>query len=275
MIRELAIHELPTYLAHFPGPHLAMVTASILAGHTVAQLWSIAQDEGEPLLVLFDQGNKVFYLAGASVTAPAQAALATLLSTTIRPAAMAAGIAYFKAHPLSPALQQALPALFAWCTLHEVESLFYGLQQPTAVLIPPAIEGLRFVPIDHALLHDATLINHELVRDEVRWMWPTLERFAHYGFGIAAVMPGRIISWCTAEYVSPMSCGIGITTDEAYQGRGVATATAIHFTQRCQQQGIAPYWECARWNPASMRVAEKAGFTLLTAEKFWAGTMQG
>lgn len=274
MLEELAIDELTTYRAFFAGPHLAMVTASILAGNTVGQLWAMHKAAADPVLLLWDQGNKVFYLAGDPIGADATAALNALLATTIRPAALAAGVAYFKVHALSAAGQALLPALFPWCTLRAVENLFYGFTQPQPnTLVAPTLADLHFMPIDQYLLQTETLENVSLMRDEVRWMWPSLDHFYAHGFGMAAVIPGRVLCWCTAEYVSPTKCGIGITTDEAYQGRGLASATTARFVQLCQQRGITPYWECGRWNGPSMRVAEKVGFTQLTTEQVWVGTM--
>jgi RimJ/RimL family protein N-acetyltransferase len=94
-----------------------------------------------------------------------------------------------------------------------------------------------------------------------------------HGFGYAAVIPDRVICWCTAEYVSPQRCGIGIATDPAFERRGVATATAAQFVAECLRRGKRPYWECAAGNPASARVAEKAGFELLEQTRFWAGSL--
>lgn len=275
MVEELSIKKLADYVAFFPGPHLAMVTASILAGNTRGRLWAIVHPgAAAPTLLLWDQGNKVFYLAGEVADAAVVAELHTLLTTTIRPAALAAGVAYFKVHALSTSGAAALPTLFPWCTLRPVESLFYGFAQPQPHQVTtPTVADLHFVPIDQSLLLTATLENVSLIRDEVCWMWPDLEQFYAHGFGVAALIPARVICWCTAEYVSPTMCGIGITTDEAYQGRGLASATAARFVQLCQQRGISPYWECGRWNGPSMRVAEKVGFTQLTTEQFWVGAM--
>lgn len=274
MIEELAIDHLTDYASFFPGPHLAMVTASILAGNTVGQLWAVHREAAEPVLLLWDQGNKVFYLAGERIDAAATAALGALLATTIRPAALAAGVAYFKVHPLSAAGIELLPALFPWSTLRAVENLFYSFTQPEPnPLVAPTLADLHFVRIDQHLLLTETLENVSLIRDEVRWMWPSLDHFYAHGFGMAALIPGRVLCWCTAEYVSPTMCGIGVTTDEAYQGRGLASATTAHFIQLCQQRGLTPYWECGRWNEPSMRVAAKVGFTQLTTEQFWVGAM--
>jgi len=103
--------------------------------------------------------------------------------------------------------------------------------------------------IDRALLADHQLAGITEVRAEIEWMWPAIERFYAYGLGAAAIAERRVICWCTAEYVSAGSCGIGIATDPAYGRRGVATATAAHFIELCQRRGMAPFWECRANNP--------------------------
>ena len=105
-------------------------------------------------------------------------------------------------------------------------------------------------------------------------MWPSEERFYEQGFGVAAVVEERAICWCTAEYVSPQRCGIGIATDPAYERRGVATATAAQFIHDAQRRGIVPYWECGNWNSASIRVAQKVGFELIAEERYWIGAFE-
>jgi len=125
------------------------------------------------------------------------------------------------------------------------------------------------VPIDRDLLARGDLANREQVGAEIRWMWPSEERFAAHGFGYAAVAQERVICWCTAEYVSARRCGIGIETVPEYERRGVATATAARFVAEAVGRGLTPYWECRRENIGSIRVAEKLGFELLGEERCW------
>jgi len=112
------------------------------------------------------------------------------------------------------------------------------------------------------------------IRSEISWIWPSEERFYEQGFGVVAVVEERAICWCTTEYVSAQRCGIGIATAPEYERRGVATATAAHFIRDAQHRGIVPYWECASWNSASIRVAQKVGFDLLAEERYWIGAFE-
>lgn len=105
-------------------------------------------------------------------------------------------------------------------------------------------------------------------------MWPSEERFYEHGFGIVAVLDGEIICWCTAEYVSPTRCGIGIATSPRYERRGIATAAASHFVREARQRGVTAYWECDVTNRGSVRVAEKVGFVRESEETYWIGSFE-
>ena len=271
------IHEVPStniaaYTAAFPGPHTAMVIASIVAGNTAAQLWEVQRSSAGAVALLWDKGNNVLYLGGEHITEVVAHDLADLIAARIRPAVLAADRPHFKARACSPSSEAALRGILGAIVLREALTLFYAFPntQPTRNLAP-AIEGLRFTPIDSALLADDHLQNVEHIRSEINWMWPSEERFHEHGFGVAAVVDRRAICWCTAEYVSPQRCGIGIATDPAYERRGAATATAARFVLEAQRRGIAPYWECGSWNAASIRVAEKVGFERVAEERYWVG----
>jgi GNAT superfamily N-acetyltransferase len=272
MITEISPNRISAYTAWFPGSHLELVIASIAAGHTAAQLWEVAQPSSSSIALLWDKGNNVFHFSGDHISPATQHALAQLIARDIQPRALVERSAHFKVHALSPALEDTLAALFGGIALHQMPTLFYGFTRPgpdhTAA---PAVDGIRFTPIDRAFLAAGHLEHIERVRAEIRWMWPSEERFYKYGLGYAAVVDHRAVCWCTAEYLSAKRCGIGIETIQAYERRGVATATAAQFVQLCLDRGIAPFWECRTGNIGSIRVAEKVGFTRLAEERYWVG----
>jgi RimJ/RimL family protein N-acetyltransferase len=268
MLNQLPITELSAYVNYFPGPQLRMVAASIVEGNTAAQLW--ISDTGG--LLLWDKGNNVFYFSGQLTTDPDAAAFAKLFATEIRAQAIKEGARYFKVRLLSEGLEPALPALFQGIELREAHSLFYRFDQAAPLPAPaPQMAGVDFALIDGAFLARTGLANMEEVRGEIRWMWPSEEQFLANGFGYAAVAVDRILCWCTAEYVSRDRCGIGITTDPEFEGRGLATATAARFVAESLRRGIVPHWESDHDNLASVRVAEKVGFTLAEVAHGWAG----
>ncbi len=268
-LREVTPAELPAHAARFPGPQPAMVMAAIAAGNTAGRLW-VAETAGA---LLWDRGNKVFYLAGAfppALTAEA----AALLAGPVRAEMRRRREHHFAVCALDAELETRLPDLFTAVPLQAGAKVFHALPPGPPPQAPaPRVAGVRLVAIDQRLLEADDLAQVAEVRAEVDWMWPTRERFYAHGFGVAAQLDGALIGWCTAEYVSQTQCGIGITTHPDYERQGVATALTAHFVTMCRQRGLAPHWECARRNTASMRVAAKAGFIPITEARFWHGQL--
>ncbi len=101
--------------------------------------------------------------------------------------------------------------------------------------------------------------------DEVTSMWGSDQAFLARGFGFCAHDGTTIASWCTAEYVSPGRCGIGIETVQPFQGRGLATAVGAAFLRTCGSRSMVAHWDAWIDNVPSIAVAEKLGFSLLTS----------
>lgn len=274
MEAELSPEQIGAYATQFPGPLATWAVASVAAGNTAGRLWGLGP-AADLTLLLWDQGNNVLYLGGAVPGRAARDDLERLVMGTIRPAALARGRARFKVRALSQGLEEIIPTLLPGVPLHETASTVYlhGGEGPPAPPAP-AIAGFRLAPIDRPLLEQAGLERREEVLEEIGWMWPEPERFYSAGFGVAACVPGALIGWCTAEYVSPGRCGVGIATAAPFQGQGVASAIAARFVQECRARGVTPLWETAAANGASRRVAEKAGFTLVAEERAWIGSFE-
>ena len=276
MLNEVPRAAIGAYTRLFPGEQLAMVLASVAARNTAARLWVADQQEDhDAVALLWDKGNNVFYLAGHELLQELHDDLACLIADEIRRQALTQGRPYFRARGLDPALDGAIPRLFAPVALRELVELFFGVRRRPNDVPPPKTPNVEVTPIDQALLEREDLANIEQVRDEIRCMWGTAARFYTHGFGFAAIVPGQVICWCTAEYVSDAQCGIGIATDPAYGRQGVASATAARFVQECLRRGISPFWECAAGNVPSARVAEKVGFERIETSRFWAGSFAG
>ena len=272
MIAEIPPDRIPRYTASFPGPHLDLVLASVVAGSTRAQLWEVSNPGEASVRLLWDKGNNVFYFSGDQLGAATQRELAEFIAAELPARSLKDRSPYFKTRALSPVLDAMLHALFGGVALHQLPSLLYRFEQATpAGVAAPAVPGLRLETIDRTLLDDQELENIAQVRGEIQWMWPSVEHFCEHGLGCAAIAGHRVMCWCTAEYLSADRCGVGIETAEAYQGRGVATATAAEFVRQALSRGITPYWECRADNIGSVRVAEKVGFTRLEQERYWVG----
>ncbi len=272
MFLEISIHRLAKYCSCIPGSQVRMVAASLVEENTEGQLWTAPQSLQECLLLLWDKGNNVFYIAGEPNTPELATEMSRLIMGEVRTLALATGLENFAACPILPWEEGMLPTLFPGVELTQVDKLFFGFkaEQPSPVAAPD-IPGLEFAVIDKAWLARTDLVNLERVNAEIDWMWSAHSKNRMQEFGIAALVGQEVICWCTVEYQSEEKCGIGIETMAEYQNRGVASATTARFVKRCLERGIKPHWECGRDNGASVRVVEKVGFQQLEERTFWRG----
>lgn len=275
MIEEISVNRMGEYTGHFPGPQLEMVLASVADGNTEAQLWVAIQPGNHLMALLWDNGNQVFYLSGNPVAEDTVTEFASLINTHLKESAIKEGLSRFKVRALSDSLENSIPKLFRGLALNKTSELFYTFTKPKVNAIPaPRLGNVQFVLIDADFLDKDHVQNLQHVKSEIKWMWPSLERFCENGFGFAAWWEGRIICWCTAEYVSKRKCGIGIETIREFQNKGIATATAAHFVEYCLCHQITPHWECGSDHVGSIRVAEKVGFERIQEAASWVGTFQ-
>ena len=214
------------------------------------------------LAMLWDQGNNVFYIGGEG--GGDAGTLSDVVRSSIREAALGAGAAYFTVRAFSPVAAPLAEEAFAPYLKGTADKRFYACTHTTAPAIqPPTAEGASLCEIDAHFLEDRGRPNTEAVVHEIQWMWPSLDVFYRNGSGVAAVVDGAVVCWCTAEYVSSTACGIGIETVPEHRNKGIGTAAAARFLSQALERGIRPHWECGEANKASVRVAEKLGFQLL------------
>jgi RimJ/RimL family protein N-acetyltransferase len=250
-----------------------MVFASIEEGNTTGYLWIGETQRADPMVLLWDQGNNVFYLSGEDISQGVIIKFAALVGGEIRHRAIDGGLANFRVHALNESMEPRLPDLFYDIELTKTNRLFYTFQGSGAYsVLASALENVGFELIDGEFLMQDHRENHQHVVEEIDWMWTTRERYVEKGFGIAGVLVNAIAGWCTAEYVSSRHCGIGIETLPQYQGQGLATEMAARFVNHSLQQGLTPHWECDSEHAASIRVAEKVGFELIDKVTFWYGS---
>jgi RimJ/RimL family protein N-acetyltransferase len=271
-MEEISVCRIEDYDKNFPGSQLGMVLASVVEGNTEAQFWYTPQPEKNVVCLLWDKGNNVFYLAGQLVLSETIKDLASLINTYIKERAIRERLSYFKVKTLSSSLESAITEIFQNISLHKTNKLFYTFRAKKIKEIPnPRVEGVQYHLVDADFLEQGRFENNHYVKAEVEWMWPSLERFREKGFGIATVVGTSIVGWCTAEYVSESKCGIGIEVIDAFQNKGIATATAARFLEYCMNKSIVPHWECDKDNIGSVRVAEKVGFEKTEETVFWSG----
>ncbi len=75
-----------------------------------------------------------------------------------------------------------------------------------------------------------------------------------------AIVHGKLRALAHTNALTERYGDIGVTTEEAWRGRGFATACASIVAKEIQRIGRIPVWSAGEDNWASLRVAEKLGF---------------
>lgn len=238
--------------------HLALVIDAMIAHPIPAAVW--VDDPASPRLAFAWDNAYNYYFLGDDALA---AELGELLASTVLSHARANPRWVGKFFFTSAAWEAALPALLPVVDVRRLERRFYAF--PPSSLAPAIAlpEGYRLQLIDADLL--ASDLQHlGSLRGELWSMWRHPEDFLRFSFGCVIVQEREhaLACWCTAEYLSKGTCGLGIETMEAYQRHGLATAAASAVVREALSRGLMPHWDCWETNTPSTRVAEKVGFIL-------------
>lgn len=153
------------------------------------------------------------------------------------------------------------PAVFL-PTLHTVfpglksmDRVVYELEDPPA-LPPSSGFDLRRMDASHAgVLQQLDL--------ELHWIantWGGLEALAASGCAWAAFSSGKPVSLAATFLSADGIEDIGVVTDRAYRGQGLAPLCAAALCRDIHSRGRTASWTTSYDNPASIRSAEKLGF---------------
>ena len=126
----------------------------------------------------------------------------------------------------------------------------------------PINQNIDIVEISKLIIEEGKE-NTNLLIDEINGEWNSLEKFYKFGFGYLALDNQKIVGWCTSEYMSQKSCGIGIEVIESYQKQNIAKAMTSAFLNKAKEKSMTPYWDSWDWNKASMKTAISCGFDLV------------
>ena len=91
--------------------------------------------------------------------------------------------------------------------------------------------------------------------------YKTHEALLTNGIAAGAVVDGNIVAIAHTYAETDLHADIGVSTVEQWRGKGFATAAAFLVAREIQTKGKVPAWSCGEDNTASLRVAQKLGFT--------------
>lgn len=170
-----------------------------------------------------------------------------------------------------------------WCLLKATEG--WGcvcVETACARALGQCVETDRGTPIRyygdvyHALLSPVQRYPNEFVRlltesDVARLSeapaavrgngYKTHEAMLTEGIAAGAIVEGHLVAIAHTYAETDLHADIGVSTLEGWREKGFATAAAALVAQAIQEKGKVPVWSCGEDNAASLRVAEKLGFT--------------
>ncbi|MFW6197079.1 MAG: GNAT family N-acetyltransferase [Thermoplasmatota archaeon] len=268
MLDELEESRVKMLSSEIGNTQLRITLSSISEGNTEGYLWS---DRTEETYFFWDLGNIVFYIFGKDPSSEYLEDLSELLENDIKEKAEDEGFSHFKVNNLTDISEDDVKAVFGDNEYKILKKNFYEYKKESVEQYRSSIDGLEIMDIDEQFLKNTKLRNLARVINEVKWMWPSFQRYYENGFGKAGIIGDEIVCWCTAEYVSEGTCGIGIETLEGYRQKGIASKTASEFIDNCLKNDVKPYWECGTSNEQSVKLAEKLGFDKIDEYQVWLG----
>jgi hypothetical protein len=98
--------------------------------------------------------------------------------------------------------------------------------------------------------------------------WDSTQEMLEEGVVAGAVVEGDLVAIAFTHARSARHADMAVNTLREWRGRGFATAAASLVAQRLQEAGQRPVWSTGEDNLASLRVAQKLGFTPITRRTY-------
>ncbi len=117
--------------------------------------------------------------------------------------------------------------------------------------LPP---GYRLLPRDEDLFRRS--FDYQSTLD----LFGTMENVLKHTLGVAILHEDTLV--CEAATGAPTQglIEVGVTTAESYRGQGFATLACAKLIEICEEQGYKTWWDCAKQNTPSVRLAKKLGY---------------
>ncbi len=114
--------------------------------------------------------------------------------------------------------------------------------------------GYRLLPRDEALFRKS--FDYQSTVD----LFGSIENVLKYTLGVTILDGDTLI--CEAATGAPTQgwIEVGVTTAEPYRGQGFATIACARLIGLCEARGYETWWDCAKQNIPSVRLAKKLGY---------------
>lgn len=245
--------------------------SGIVSGECAGELW--VDDWNHPRLALaysYPVGGYAFL--GSFVTDEAWSNTRSFMMDDLLPRLKAEGISAFEFSIESDELKEPLLRMFADKTIQQ-ETEFRYRKSDTLHLSLPLPDGLTLQAVDDAYwrrIGDGLIENAELLTGRLLESWGSYNNFAKRSLAYCIMDGQRIIAVIvgTARFNDVIPIDIEVEADYRCKSLGLVLAQA--FVNGCAEKGLTAEWDCVESNPASQKVAAKAGFSLFKeSDVFW------
>jgi len=253
----------------FDTPYLNFVIKAMEVGNSPALAW--ADDTHMPTSALIWDKTHSLYFGGDAHHSEFTQTMRDFFTDSLIPKAQSDHMGILKLYFANEGWREEAASLMPNLILHERARVLHRFDAHSKVGLEPTLPPYTHLRlIDEELLQNSTLTGINAVTEEIQSCWTSLEHFIDQGFGYCVIdETAGVVSWCTAEYLSPGVCGVGIETLKAYQRHNFATAAANAFVQHASRLGWQVNWDSWLDNTPSIRVAEKVGFERVTEYIIW------
>lgn len=114
--------------------------------------------------------------------------------------------------------------------------------------------GYRLVPRDEHLFRKS--FDYQVRLD----LFGSVENVLRYTLGVVILHEDILVCEAATGASTHGLIEVGVTTAEAYRGHGFATIACTHLIELCEKLGYKTWWDCAKQNTPSVRLAKKLGF---------------
>ena len=117
------------------------------------------------------------------------------------------------------------------------------------------------LPSDYDLVsRDEQLFKKSFDYDSTLASFGSIENVMQRTLGMSLVQGGFLV--CEAATGAPTHgvIEVGVTTHENYRQKGLATIACAKLIETCETQGYSTWWDCAKQNTPSVRLAKKLGY---------------
>ena len=120
--------------------------------------------------------------------------------------------------------------------------------------------GYEIKEITTEILNDGSIKNIDLLTNDIKTWWDTLNKFFDIGCGFLVLKNNELCGWSYSVCIVDSRVEIYIETVEKHRNQGLGTALAGRFIQYCIENNLQPEWEALLAFEHSMKIAEKVGF---------------